>query len=113
MQFFQVKIKSNKPCIVSEGYSLRDLNKNNIVSDGIVLWLIKRLTTSADSEPCNTNICVPLIYKDYFIYIETNNGQLEVEYIFKFLNLTFFAYCLIGLLIAVSAEFFSKQETSL
>ncbi len=100
-------IKSNKPCVVSEGLSLKEIQYD----DGIGPWLIKLITrfnTNVDKEACNTYRFVPNIYKDFYINVETSDALLEVNYHFELMSYYLIALCATGLLVALSAKYLSK-----
>lgn len=104
-----ITIKSNKPCFISEGLMQEEIE----TQEGLGAWLSRVITkfhVNAEKEVCDTYLYVPYIYKDYYIRVETYEGLLEVEYVFKQFDLRLFIFFVAGICLFVISPELSKSE---
>lgn len=103
-----VKIRSTKPCVVSDGASLSDLVNRNDISTTLLRY-INRFQVNANEERCDKEIFVTY-YKNHFVHVESFDGELEVEYVFTLIDLRLISLCIVGALLFYASEKLARNE---
>lgn len=103
-----VKIRSTKPCVVSDGTSLSDLVNRNDLGTTLFRYMY-RFQVNANEERCEKELFVTY-HKNHYIHVETYNGELEVEYVFTHIDLRLITLCIVGALLFYASEKLARNE---
>ena len=85
--YFQIIIKSTSPCVVKSSQNLIGLFNPGLEASiySIVSSLFRialEVQTNDSNKKCAEEMFI-IYHVDQYIYVETKNGELEVEYIFN------------------------------